>query len=207
VRKRWLCCGLLAAVVVIGSCAPMVLLSANVPQFKSEGNKALAVIVRTIPKSEAAYNSDKMSIIYVDGVFGSVNSNNSVTQVAVDAGTHYLMARIDNTATVKLKFNAGRVYYFVQKVSSLRVTAPTPGSGAPAGGLTRVQTTLDCVSPEEFSSVLKSAGNDMRFAKYAPAKPLNNMEPMAKKAHIAAYEFRAAANPELARRHLAYPGY
>jgi hypothetical protein len=193
--------------MAMASCAPMITLSANIPQFKPEGNKALAVIIRTIPKTAAAYNAEKLSFIYVDGIFGSVNSNNTVTQVAVDTGSHYVMARIDNTATVKMNFVAGRVYYFVQKVASGRVTAPTPGAAAPSGGLTRVQTTLDCLSPAEFSAVVKAGGDDVRFARYAPAKPLNNMEPMAKKAHISAYEFWAAAKPELAKRYQDYPGY
>jgi hypothetical protein len=146
-----------------------------------------------------------MGIVYVDGIFGCVNTDNTITHMPVDTGEHYIMARIDNTAVVKLCLKAGKVYYFAQKVSSLRVSAPTPGTGAPSGGLTRVQTTLEPVTQDKFKAMERSS--DIRYAQFAQTKPLKNMEPMAKKAHIAAYEFWAKAKPDLARAYFDYSGY
>jgi hypothetical protein len=115
------------------------------------------------------------------------------------------MAVIDNVATVKFAFKAGKIYYLAQKISARRVTAPTPGTGAPSGGLTRVQTTLEPVTQDEFKAMGGSA--EMRFAQYSASKPLKNMDPQLKKAHITAYEFWAKAKPDLARVYFDYPGY
>jgi hypothetical protein len=201
---RW--CGItLAAAVVFSSCAPMIKYSTAIPEVKAPQDKALVVIVRPLPKTGASYHADKMSTVYFDGVFGCVNTDNTITQIPVDTGLHYIMASIDNIATVKLSFKPGKVYYFAQKVTSRRVTAPTPGTGAPSGGLTRVQTTLEPVTPDQFKEMGKSA--DIRYAQFSPSKPLKNLEPQARKAHIAAYEFWVKAKPELARAHFDYPGY
>lgn len=202
--KRWYGV-MVSAAVMFSSCAPMIRYSTTIPAIKAPQDKSLVVIVRPLPKTSASYNADKMGTVYIDGVFGCVNTDNTITQMPVDTGWHYIMASIDNIATVKLSFKPGKVYYFAQKVSSRRVTAPTPGTGAPSGGLTRVQTTLEPVTPDQFSEMGKSA--DIRYAQFAPSKPLKNLEPQARKAHIAAYEFWVKAKPDLARAHVDYPGY
>lgn len=203
--NRW-CAGLLAAALFLASCSPAVLsYSTSIPEIKPPANRALVVLVLPMLKTEAAYNAEKLSTIFVDGAFAGVTTSNMVTQFPVDTGFHYLMARIDNIATIRLHFLPGKVYYVVQKNSSVRVTAPTPGTGAPSGGLTRVQTALAAVGPDEYAAVMKSGG--IRFGKFAQAKPLKNLDPMAKKAHIAAYDFWAKAKPELAKMQDEYPGY
>ncbi len=200
------CAVLLSSALFLASCSPAVLLySTSIPEIKPQSGKALVVVVRPMSKTEAAYNADKLSTIFVDGVFGGVTASNTVTQFPVDSGSHYLMARIDNIATIRIHFLPGKVYYVVQKNSSVRVTAPTPGTGAPSGGLTRVQTTLAAVAPDEYAAVMKTGG--IRFAKFAQTKPLKSLDPMAKKAHIAAYDFWAKAKPELAKMQDDYPGY
>ena len=143
--------------------------------------------------------------IFVDGAFAAVTANNTVAQFTAESGLHYVMARIDNVATIRLNLLPGKVYYLVQKNSSVRVTAPTPGAGAPSGGLTRVQTAMSVVGPDEFAAAMKTPG--IRFVKYAKSKPPANLDPMAKKAHIAAYDFWAKSRPELARVLDDYPGY
>jgi hypothetical protein len=194
------------AVFFIASCSPVVLLySISIPEVKAHPATALVVVVRPMPRATTAYNAEKLSTIFVDGVFGAVTANNTVVQFPVDTGVHYIMARIDNVATVRLNFLPGRVYYLEQKNSSVRVTAPTPGAGAPSGGLTRVQTTLFAIGPDEYAAIMKTGG--IRFAKFAQSKPLKSMDPMAKKAHVAAYEFWAKAKPELARMQEDYSGY
>jgi hypothetical protein len=202
--KPW--CGvMLSAAVMFSSCAPMIRYSTTIPAIKAPQDKALVVIVRPLPKTGASYNADKMGTIFIDGIFGCVNTDNTITQVAVDTGEHYIMAVIDNISTLKFSFKAGKIYYLVQKISSRRVTAPTPGTGAPSGGLTRVQTTLEPVTQDEFKAMQGSA--DLRFAQFAQSKPLKNMDPPQKKAHIMAYEFWAKAKPDLARANFDYPGY
>jgi hypothetical protein len=202
-------CIALGAVVVLSSCSPVVLYSTIIPEVNAPQGKAIVVIARPAPKTSTAYNADKMSIVFVDGLFGSVTKDNTIAHVPVDSGWHYVMAKIDNTSTVKFNCIPGKVYYLVQKVSSFRSTAPTmPGGGtALAGGLTRVQTTIEAVTQEEFLSLLKTSGPVFRFAQYAPSTPLKNMDPQAKKAHIAAYEFWAKAKPEQARMQSEYQGY
>jgi hypothetical protein len=202
--KPW--CGvILSAAVMFSSCAPMIRYSTTIPAMKAPQDKALVVIVRPLPKTGASYNADKIGTIYIDGIFGCVNSDNTVAQVPVDTGEHYIMAVIDNVSTIKFSFKAGKIYYLVQKISSRRVTAPTPGTGAPSGGLTRVQTTLEPVTQDEFKAMGGSA--DIRFAQYSASKPLKNMDPQLKKAHVLAYEFWAKAKPDLARVNFDYPGY
>jgi hypothetical protein len=201
---QW-CGAMLAAAVVFSSCAPMIRYSAAIPAIKAPESKALVVIVRPLPKTGASYNADKIGTVYVDGVFGCVNTDNTIAQVPVDTGEHYIMAVIDNIATVRFSFKAGKVYYLVQKITSRRATAPTPGTNAPSGGLTRVQTTLEPVTQDEFKALQGSA--DFRFAQFAQSKPLKNMDPPQKKAHIMAYEFWAKAKPDLARVYFDYPGY
>jgi hypothetical protein len=68
-----------------------------------------------------------------------------------------------------------------------------------------VQTTLFAIGPDEYAAIMKTGG--IRFAKFAQSKPLKSMDPMAKKAHVAAYEFWAKAKPELARMQEDYSGY
>lgn len=201
---QW-CGAVLTAAVVFSSCAPMIRYSTAVPAIKAPQNKALVVIVRPLPKTGASYNADKIGTVYIDGIFSCVNTDNTIIQMPVDTGEHYIMAVIDNIATVKFTFKAGKVYYLVQKISSRRVTAPTPGTGAPSGGLTRVQTTLEPVSQDEFKAMAGST--DLRLAQFAQSKPLKNMDPPLKKAHIMAYEFWAKAKPDLARAYFDYPGY
>jgi hypothetical protein len=202
--KPW-CSVILSAAVMFSSCAPMIRYSATLPAIKAPQDKSLVVIVRPLPKTGASYNADKIGIIYIDGIFGCVNTDNAITQVPVDTGEHYIMAVIDNVATLKFSFKAGKIYYLVQKISSRRVTAPTPGTGAPSGGLTRVQTTLEPITQDEFKAMGGSA--DIRFAQFSASKPLKNMDPQLKKAHISAYEFWAKAKPDLARVNFDYPGY
>ena len=195
----------LSAALFFGSCSPVILYSTSIPDVKPVVGKALVVVVRPTPRSDAAYNAEKLSVFFVDGVFGAVNGNNSAISFPVDTGVHYLMARIDNVATVRFNFYPGKVYYLLQKNASKRVTAPTPGAGAPSGGLTRVQTTLSAIGPDEYAAIIKAGG--IRSVKATQDKPFKNMDPMAKKAHIAAYEFWAKAKPELARMQDDYPGY
>jgi hypothetical protein len=188
------------------SCSPIIKYSTPIPEIKPLNDKALVVIIRAEPKSQVEYNTEKMSIFYIDGIFKGVNNNNTVTFIEVDTGSHYLMARIDNTALVKLNFRAQKVYFICQNVSASRVTAPTPGKGgSPSGGLTRVLTTIEPISKEKFLNIEKS-GN-FKFSQYNAAKPLKDMEPQAKKAHITAYEFWAQAKPDQAQKHLDYQGY
>jgi hypothetical protein len=205
VRLMCICALPLAAALVVASCSPVILYSASIPEVKPVAGKSLVVVVCPAPKNEAAYNAEKLSDIFVDGVFGAVTANNTVAQFTADSGLHYVMARIDNVATIRLNFVPGKVYYLVQKNSSVRVTAPTPGAGAPSGGLTRVQTALSVVGPDEFAAAMKTPG--IRFVKYTQSKPPAGLDPMAKKAHIAAYEFWAKARPELARVLDEYPWY
>ncbi len=196
----------LFAALLLPSCAPMIIsYSTVIPPIKPRPNQALVVLVRPTPKSEAAYNSDKLSTIFVDGVFCGVTSNNTVTQIPVEPGSHYLMGRIDNISIVRLNFLPGKVYYVAQRNISRRVTAPTPGFSAPSGGLTRVQTTLSPIGPDEYTAIMKQGG--IRFATYDQTKPEKNLDPMAKKAHITAYEYWAKAKPNLARMQDDYPGY
>jgi|WetSurMetagenome_2_1015567.scaffolds.fasta_scaffold00822_15 hypothetical protein len=195
----------LVAALAAASCAPLVLYSTSVPEVKPVADKSLVVVVCPAPKAKAAYNAEKLSDFFLDGAFCGVTANNTVTQFTVPTGTHYLMARIDNVATVRLNFQPGKVYYLVQVNSSVRVTAPTPGSGAPSGGLTRVQTTLSVAGPDEISELTKAEG--LRFIKPGQEKPLASLDPMAKKSHIAAYEFWAKAKPELVKVFDDYPGY
>jgi len=205
VRLMYTCALPLAAALFVASCSPLIFYSASIPDVKPVAGKALVVVVCPMPKAEAAYNAEKLSTIFVDGAFGAVTADNTVAQFTVESGSHYVMARIDNVATIRLNFLPGKVYYLVQKNSSVRVTAPTPGAGAPSGGLTRVQTSISVVGPDEFAAVMKTSG--IRFVKYAKAKPPANLDPMAKKAHMAAYEFWAKAKPELAKVLDEYPGY
>jgi hypothetical protein len=201
----FICALPLAAALVVASCSPVILYSANIPEVKPVAGKSLVAVVCPAPTSQAAYNAEKLSDLFVDGASAAVTVNNTVTQFTVESGLHYVMARIDNVATIRLNLLPGKVYYLVQKNSSVRVTAPTPGAGAPSGGLTRVQTAISVVGPDEFAAATKTPG--IRFVKYAQSKPRASLDPMAKKAHIAAYEFWAKARPELARVLDDYPGY
>ncbi len=205
-KKLHRCALAVAAALLLASCSPALLsYSPNIPQAKPAAGKALVMVVRTMPSASAAYNAEKLSTVFVDGAFCGVSANGTVIQFPVDSGPHYVMARIDNVATVRFNFLAGKTYYIEQKNSSVRVTAPTPGTGAPSGGLTRVQTTLAAIGPDEYAAILKTPG--IKYAQYALPKPLKNMDSMAKKAHVAAYEFWAKAKPELARMQDDYPGY
>jgi hypothetical protein len=205
VRPKFICALPLAAALVVASCSPVILYSTSIPDVRPVAGKALVVVVCPAPKNEAAYNAEKMSDIFVDGAFAAVTANNTVAQFTAESGLHYVMARIDNVATIRLNLLPGKVYYLVQKNSSVRVTAPTPGAGAPSGGLTRVQTAISVVGPDEFAAAIKTPG--IRFVKYAKSKPPANLDPMAKKAHIAAYDFWAKSRPEFARVLDDYPGY
>jgi len=196
---------MLSAALMLSSCAPMIRYSTPVPVLKAPQDKALVVVLRPLPKTGASYNADKIGTVYIDGAFGCVNTDNTVVQMAADTGEHYVLAAIDNIATVKFNFKPGKVYYLLQKITARRVTAPTPGSGAPSGGLTRVQTTLQPISQDEYRAMSGSA--DIRFAQYTPSKPQKNLDPSLKKAYIGAYEFWAKTKPELARAFFDYPGY
>ena len=197
------------ALVSLGiGCAPaLISYSSEIPESKPVQNKALVMIVRPAPEKGAIYHSDKMSPIYVDGTFGAMTTANSMVMLQADTGEHYIVSKIDNVSVVKFTFAANKVYYLLQKVSPISVSAPTKGFGKPTGGLTRVNTFLDPMTPDEFNDVMKKSKGAIRYARYDMSKPMKNLEPSEVKHYRSSYEYWAKSVPDKAKKHMEYPGY
>lgn len=196
----------LAAAAFI-SCAPSIQYNSVNPEMKPPQKKALVVIVRPEPEKGVIYNSEKLGLIYIDGSFASVTSVNTCISFPVDAGTHYITAKIDNVSIVKLTMQPDRTYYLVQKISPVPISAPTPGFGRPSGGLTRVDCALELISPDEFSALLKQGKHAVRYALYDKNKPMRSMTQGEKRGYETGYDYWAKSNPDQARKHYEYMGY
>jgi hypothetical protein len=196
-----------AAVAALFSCAPSILYTSEIPEMKPSEKKALVMIVRPDPDKGVVYNSEKLGFIYLDGTFGGMTTVNTIVMLSADAGTHYIMAKIDNISIVKLTMQPGRTYYLVQNISPVPISAPTPGFGRPSGGLTRVDCRLDLLSPDEFMGLLQKGKGAIRYASYDKNKPKRSMDPGEKRGYIDGYEYWAKSNPDQARKQYEYMGY
>jgi hypothetical protein len=197
----------IAAVTVFVSCAPSILYTSEIPDMKPSEKKALIVVVRPAPTKGVVYNSEKLGYLYLDGAFGGMTTANTIVMLSADAGTHYIMAKIDNMSVVKITMQPGKTYYLVQNISPVPISAPTPGFGRPSGGLTRVDCKLDLLSPDEFMGLLQKGKGAIRYASYDKTKPVRSMDPGEKREYEAGYEYWAKSNPDQARKHYEYMGY
>jgi hypothetical protein len=197
----------MAAAVAFVSCASSIQYTSEIPDMKPAEKKALVTIVRPVPEKGVMYNSEKLSSIYVDGSFSALTSVNTVVMLSVSAGTHYIMAKIDNMSVVKLTMQPNRTYYLVEKISPVPISAPTPGFGRPAGGLTRVDCKLDLLSPDEFMGILQKGKGTIRYASYDKNRPIRSMDPGEIRENEAGYEYWAKSNPDQARKHYEYMGF
>jgi hypothetical protein len=175
--------------------------------MKPSEKKALIVIVRPASEKGVVYNSEKLGSIYVDGAFSGMTTVNAIIMISADAGTHYIMAKIDNMSVVKLTMQPGKTYYLVQNISPVPISAPTPGFGRPSGGLTRVDCKLDLLSPDEFMGLMQKGNCAIRYVSYDKSKPMRSMDPGEKREYEAGYEYWAKSNPDQARKHYEYMGY
>jgi hypothetical protein len=196
-----------AIAALLGCSTAAITYTSEIPDLKPALKKALVVIIRPAPEKGAMYHSDKLSAIFVDDKFGAVTSANTMVTMQADTGVHYVISKIDNVSIVKLTFSANKAYYFIQKVSPMSVAAPTKGGVKPTGGLTRVNTFLDPVSPDEYMDVMKKAGGAIRYARYDANKPMKNLDPRDLKHYTNGYEYWAKTVPDQAKKHLEYPGY
>jgi hypothetical protein len=192
---------------LVASCATSIQYSPQIPDMKPSEKNALISIVRPAPEKGAVYNSEKLGFLYVDGTFSALTTVNTIVMLPVSPGTHYVMAKIDNMSIVKITVQPGKAYYFVQKISPVPISAPTPGFGRPSGGLTRVDCALELVSAEEFSGVVQKAKGAMRYATYDKSRPLRSMDPGERRGYIDGYEYWAKSNPDQARKQYEYLGY
>jgi hypothetical protein len=197
----------LAAATVFVSCASSIQYTSEIPDMKPAEKKALIVIVRPPPTKGVVYNSEKLGLIYLDGIFDGITTVNTIVMLSADAGTHYIMAKIDNMSVVKLTMRPGKTYYLVQNISPVPISAPTPGFGRPSGGLTRVDCRLDLLSPDEFMGLLQKGKGAIRYASYDKTKPVRSMDPGEKREYEAGYEYWAKSNPDQARKHDEYMGF
>jgi hypothetical protein len=197
----------MAAAAAILSCAPSIKYASEIPNMKPLEKKALVKIVRPVPEKGVVYNSEKLGLIYLDGIIAALTTVNTVVMFQADAGTHYITAKIDNVSVVKLTMQPGRTYYLVQNISPVPISAPTPGFGRPSGGLTRVDCALDLVSPDEFSALLNKNKGAVRYAAYDRKRPVQSMDRGEKRESEAGYEYWAKSNPDQARKHYEYMGY
>jgi hypothetical protein len=197
----------MASAAAFVSCAPSIQYTSDIPDMKPSEKKALIMIVRPAPEKGVVYNSEKLSSIYVDGAFSALTTVNTIVMLSVGAGTHYVMAKIDNMSVVKLTIQPGRTYYLAQNISPVPISAPSPGFGRPSGGLTRVDCTLALLLPDEFMGLLQKGKGVIRYASYDRSKPMSSMDPGEKREYEAGYEYWAKSNPDQARKQYEYMGY
>jgi hypothetical protein len=197
-----------AAGVYLCSCASSgINLSKDIPPFTPAEGQANIVIIRGTPSVKTAYNADKTAFIFVDGIFKAPTLSSTVVIIPVDPGEHYIVGKIDNYATIKLNCAAGKAYFLFEETYSALISAPTPGSGAPSGGLTRVNNSLKIISDVETKQLLEKTKDGFSVATYAGKNKIKNMDPSEIKRRITAYEFWAQQNAEQSRKHIEYPGY
>jgi hypothetical protein len=196
-----------SAAVAFVSCAPAIQYTAEIPDMKPTEKKALLMIVRPAPQKGVVYNSEKLGSIYLDGTFCGMTTVNTIVMLSAEAGTHYIMAKIDNMSIVKLTMQPGKTYYLEQTISPVPISAPTPGFGRPSGGLTRVDCTLELLSPDEFMGLLQKGKGAIRYASYDKNKPMRSMDPSEKRGYVDDYEYWAKSNPDQARKQYEYLGF
>jgi len=182
----------------------------EMPEIKATGKNAILMLVRPEPQQGSVYNAEKTGFIYLDGAYEAATTVNTSLMMTVDVGTHYLMSKIDNVSIVKVSFMPGKTYFCVQTTSPVPISAPTQGFGSPSGGLTRVDNTLELITPDQFDALVKNAKGKIRYvsaqndAKKSASKRMGDRE---KLEYIKNYEYWATCNPDRAKKQYEYLGY
>jgi hypothetical protein len=81
------------------------------PAFAPKPDKALLVIIRT-----ATFNGDEIFNNYLDGRMIGQTRGRTAFLTDVAPGRHYVTSRAENVDTIRLNFEAGRIYFLLQGI-------------------------------------------------------------------------------------------
>jgi hypothetical protein len=111
--KAMLGCLLTLLTLILGACGGIHMVKQDVkPPLAVKPGKAVLVIMRT-----GSFYGDSDIKNYLDGKYIGGNKDNCYFLTDVKPGTHYLTADGGNKDTVRMKFEAGRIYFLRQGVA------------------------------------------------------------------------------------------
>jgi len=111
--KRFNVCALLAMPLLMSACVAGINMIAKdtKPALATKSSKAVLVIVRT-----TVYHSGAVISNYLDGKLIGQTRGKSYFITDVNPGAHYVIADAGNKDTMRINFEAKRIYFFTQGV-------------------------------------------------------------------------------------------
>lgn len=175
-----------ACLLLTISCKSYLNFSQTLPSFDAPPEHAVCVVL------SVEGNHDEFVPIYLDGELAAGTFDTSVTSFEVPPGEHYLMAVLDNEATVLFDFKPGKTYYL--KMGTLEV---------PMFDGVR----LEPISEAEAQDILDSLGTSTGYTQLKPEVTISTFDSEDYEEEKEEYQEWVRENPEDSREHLEYPGY
>jgi hypothetical protein len=168
-------------------CEPVLLYEEQFPAFNPPADKALCVVIRP----SGMYGN--LAQIWLDGKTVGATSGNTVTSFEVDPGEHLVITRISIKTKVKLKFEAGKVYYLLQ------AAFPVPMLG--------VSTSLTPMPCAEATEKLEQEKGKCKFTRLNPNNTsLENLDDDDVKEELDDWKEWSDDNPEKSKTEIEYSG-
>ena len=168
------------------SCQQYVTYFDTLPDFKAPPDKALCFVL------SVEGNFNELVPLYIDGVLSGATFDTSVTVIEVPQGEHFFTAVLDNQATVRLNFVAGKCYYL--KMGTLEV----PMFDGVKMGL---------ISEAQAQDIVHSLGKSIKHVKLNSGVTLDDFNAKEYREEVNEYLEWAKENPKDAKMQSEYPGY
>lgn len=81
------------------------------PEIKADPQKAILVIFRG-----TSFGAAPSINFYIDRILAGQTRGKSYFITKVEPGSHYVIANLENNSCVKIKFEAGKIYYLSQGI-------------------------------------------------------------------------------------------
>jgi hypothetical protein len=172
--------------LIISSCQQYVTSFDVLPDFKASNDKALCIVL------SVEGNFDELVPLYIDGVLSGATFDTSLTAIEVSPGERFLTAALDNQATIRLNFIAGKSYFV--KLGTLEVPM-----------FDGVKMTL--ISDKEANNIINSIGKSIKSVKLNSDVTLNDFDSEDYKEEVDEYWEWAKENPKDAKIQSDYLGY
>jgi hypothetical protein len=153
------------------------------PEIKPSPDKAKLIILRGTSYGFAVKIDN-----FIDGKFIGQTQGKSFFVTEVEPGRHYIVAAAENNACARFDFEAGKMYYLLQRIYP---------------GIMFARTGFDAISPAD-------ADNDLPDCKYFTIDPAKKAEDMKKEDYdktVADFEDEAKNDPDRHKDVLEYKGY
>jgi hypothetical protein len=168
------------------SCEQYVTYFSVLPDFKAPAEKALCVVL------SVEGNFNELVPLYVDGVLSGATFDTSITVVEVEPGERYFTAALDNQATVRLKFVAGRSYYL--KMGTLEVPM--------FDGVK-----MELISEDQAHDIVQTFKKSLKHVRLNPGVTRNDFDADDYREEVTEYLEWADENPQEAALQRDYRGY